>query len=271
MFLETAINALGVCSHITELSIQSPHRFDLNSIASNFPLLESFSNPGTRDTRSSRRATRIEPLRLLYDRFVPTDGPWLPLRSAETLTELSLRTGRDPVPGFVDTDAMAAFLNLKSLTLCSLTETLCEFTIGAPIQLEVFSINLIPRHVRIDRFVEMLRADCLCNLEILDIENWHDDTSDLYATERYWTAVFDAFTRTLSSVMEVQLSTPLHLEWCPYFGRMPDLKRLHWHGRMNPHFCGETSDPQGRIVGALEATFANFVEKPQVVVRYNLR
>jgi hypothetical protein len=51
--LETAINALGVCSHITELSIQSPHSIDLNLIAANLPLLESFSNPGTRDLRGT--------------------------------------------------------------------------------------------------------------------------------------------------------------------------------------------------------------------------
>jgi hypothetical protein len=269
--LDTAINALAACSHITKLSIPSPHAVDLSAIATNFPFLEDFSNPETGDLSGTLNPlARLRKLSVsAYESFAPTNRPWLPLRSAETLTELSFYNGGDPIPGFVDTDSLAVFLNLKSLILWPLTERLCEFIIRARIQLQTFEINLIQRHVRIDRFVRMLRADCLRNLETLDISNWHDDTSNHNSTERYWTAVFDAFTRTLPSVEEVQLTAPLHLEWCPYFARMSNLKILNWDGQTNPHFCGETWDPKGEMIKALDATFVNFVDKPKFVVHYD--
>ena len=199
---------------------------------------------------------------------VPNTKPWLPLRSAETLTELSLECSGVDIPTF-DTDSLDTFINLKSLNIGPLCDSVCDYIIRSRMQLDVFETELLRRLVSIDKFVDMLRAECLRNLKEFGLSNFHDrsKTSDTHATEKYWSLVLDAFTSMLPSVEEVQLGVPLHLKCCPYFARMVNLKLLNWDGSANPCFgCGRTNNPKAKIQKALNAAFANFMEKPQFAV-----
>ena len=115
----------------------------------------------------------------------------------------------------------------------------------------------------------MLGADCPRNLKEFGLSNFRDDTSDRRATEQYWSLISDAFTSMLPSVEEVQLGAPLLLQCCPYFTRMVNLKILNWDGSVNPYFGGgRTSSPTGKVKNALDAAFANFMEKPQFAVHF---
>ena len=113
-------------------------------------------------------------------------------------------------------------------------------------------------------FVDIIQVDCLRNLKEFGIAHFGHYKK---VTEQYWFRVFDTFTSTLSSVEQLQLNTPLHLEWCQYFARMSNLKILNWQGMINPD-CGfgRTGNPERKIVNELDATFVNFIEKPQFTV-----
>jgi len=50
---------------------------------------------------------------------------------------------------------------------------------------------------------------------------------------------------------------------------MGNLKILNWDGSPYPYFgCGNTTNPKPKIERALDAAFANFMEKPQFAVHY---
>jgi hypothetical protein len=201
---------------------------------------------------------------------IEPDRSWLPVGSAATLTQLHLECGPDlNMPVFFDIDSLRTFVNLKSLGLRPLTEALCEFLIGSQIQLNTFEIRLNQQYVRIPRFIDLLHAKCFQNLKELDISNFRDDSENLDATSQYWTLVFDAFTCLLPSVEEVQLDAPLHLKWCAYFARMPNLKILNWDGTANPVFgFGRKGNEEAKMVKKLNSTFANCVEKPEFAVHF---
>lgn len=166
-----------------------------------------------------------------------------------------------------DTDSLEAFINLKSLNIGPLYEGVCDFIIRAQIQLDVFETELLRQILPIDKFVDMLGAECLRNLKEFRLSNSHDRSSDIRTTEQYCSLVFDAFTSMLPSVEDVQLDAPLHLECCSYFARMVNLKSLNWDGSINRCFgCGMTNNPKEKIEKALDVVFAKFMEKPQFAV-----
>ena len=204
-----------------------------------------------------------------FDDEPPIPRRWLPLRSAETLTELSLECGPDVDTQIFDATSLERFVNLKTLHIGPLCDSIINFLIRAQIHLDVLETTLIRRHVPINRFVDLLGAESLRNLKELELSNRHDSTSDRAATEQYWALVFDAFTSMLPSVQEVQLDAPLHLKCCRYFTRMANLKILNWDGSTSPVFgCGRTNNPKPKITKALDSAFANFIEKPQFAVHH---
>ena len=267
--LHTAIDILAACSHITTLSIRLADSVDFNAIAASFPSLETLScSESSNFYGSLQQLDRLQTLVIqTWGDDSPHAPPWLPLRSAETLTKLSLKCGRVDIPS-LDTNSLNAFINLKSLNIGPLCDSVCDFIIRAPIQLDVFETELLRRDAPVDKFIDMLRAECLRNLKEFGLSNYHDDTSDHRAIEQYWSLVFDAFTSMLPSVEEVHLGVPLLLQCCPYFPRMANLKLLNWNGSLHPCFgCGRTSNPKEKIRKALDTAFANFMEKPQFAVR----
>jgi len=113
----------------------------------------------------------------------------------------------------IGSDRWQHCVNLKSFAIRPLTESICEFIIRAQIQLYFFEITIVERHAPIHRFVDMIQADCLRNLKEFGIAHFGHYKK---VTEQYWFRVFDTFTSTLSLVEQLQLNTPLHLEWCQY-------------------------------------------------------
>ncbi len=264
--LDIAIEKLAACSHITTLSIRLADDVNLDAIAASFPSLETLKCYETgRYYGSLQELNRLQILRVgTWSNDVSTTLlPWLPVNSAETLTELRLECGSVGNPVF-NTNSLDTFINLKSLDIGPLCESICDFIIRARIRLDIFETSIIRQHVPIDKFVDMLRAECLRDLKEFGLTNFHDDTSDRPATEHYWSLILDAFTSMLPSVEEVQLGVPLNLRCCPYFARMVNLKILNWDGTTNPYFgCGRGNDPKAKVQKALDAAFANFIEKPQ--------
>ena len=268
---DAAIDVIASCSHITKLSTRLANDVNLSKIAAYFPALETLSCRENNSFQGSLALLdRLRTLRLdYYDDKFPSPRRWLPLRSAETLTELSVQCGPDVDTQIFDTTSLLMFVNLKILHIRPLCDSIINFLIRAQIQLDVFETTLIRRYVAINRFVELLRAASLRNLKELELSNRHDDTSDRSATEQYWALVFDSFTSMLPSVQEVQLDAPLHLKCCRYFARMGNLKILNWDGSASPVFgCGRTNNPKAKIVKALDSAFANFMEKPLFAVHH---
>jgi len=222
-----AMKALAAYSHITKFSTHYTTTIDLSAIAALFPSLESLSCFETGNFKGSlEQLPHLHMLRLSsWDNTMHPNRPCLPLQSSQTLTELSLQYCMDVNIPFFDTDSLSAFMNLKSLAIRPLTESICEFIIRAQIQLYFFEITIVERHAPIYRFVDMIQADCLRNLKEFGIAHFGHYKK---VTEQYWFRVFDTFTSTLSSVEQLQLNTPLRLEWCQYFARMSNLKILNW-------------------------------------------
>src|SRR5271170_5591237 len=267
--LDIAIDTLAECSQITTLNIRLADTVHLIAIATSFPSLENLSCTETNHFHGSlQKLSRLQSLHIHI--HTPGDDelthPLLPLRSAETLTRLNLSGIDFP---FFDAEPLDAFINLKSLNIGPLCDSICDFIVRARIQLDVFETELLKQHAPIDIFVNMLRAESLRHLKEFGLSNWHEDNSDRHATERYWSLVIDAFTSMLPSVEEVQLDAPLHLKCCRHFARMVNLKILNWDGSPYPYFgCGTTKNPKPKIERALGAAFANFMEKPQFAVHY---
>ena len=97
LYVYAAIGALAVCPHITELSTRLADNINLSAIAASFPSLESLSCPETNNFYGSREQLgRLRILRVsAWKSAVPANQTWLPLRSTETLTQLSLEYGPD--------------------------------------------------------------------------------------------------------------------------------------------------------------------------------
>ena len=268
---DMAINAIASCSHITKLSTRLADGVNLSTIAASFPALETLSCRENNSFHGSLALlNRLRTLRLdFFDGDQPSPRLWLPLRSAETLTELSLQCGPDVDTQIFNTMSLDRFVNLKTLRIGPLCDSIIDSLIRGQIQLDVFGTTLIRRYVPINRFIDLLRAESLRNLKELELSDRHDDNSDRGATAQHWALVFDAFTSMLPSVQEVQLDAPLHLKCCQYFDRMVNLKLLNWDGSASPVFgCGRTNNPKAKIVKALDSAFANFMEKPQFAVHH---
>jgi hypothetical protein len=263
---DTAINAITSCSHITTLSTRSGYRLqalNLSKIAASFPALETLSCDKNNSFHGSLALLdRLRKLRLDYfDNQAPIPQRWLPLRSAETLTELTLRCGPYVDTQIFDITSLERFINLKTLHIGPLCDSIIDFVIRAQIQLDVFGTTLIRRNLPINRFVDLLRAESLRNLKKLKLSNY-DPSAHPVATEEYWALVFDAFTSMLPSVQGVELDAPLLLNCCPYFARMANLKILDWDGSSSSSaFSSERG--KAMITRALDSAFANFMEKPQ--------
>src|SRR5205814_2148330 len=129
---------LAACSHITKLSICLTDNVNFDAIAASFPSLETLSCSEMNHFYGLLRD--LNHLQILWVNAwgdnVPTALSWLPLRSAEMLSALNLNCGGVDVPIF-DTDSLDAFVNLKSLTIGPLCDSICDFIIRAQIQLEV--------------------------------------------------------------------------------------------------------------------------------------
>jgi F-box-like len=268
--LNVAIKNLALCSGITTLNTNLANDIDLDEIANSFPSLETLSLDQNGSCRGSLQ--RLSRLRKLHvddcDGNISDLSLYLPLNSAETLTELDLRCSNVGNPAF-DTSSLDAFINLKSLAIGPLCDGICDFIIRSQIQLDVFDATIVRRYLPIEKFVEMLRAQSLRNLKEFELSNWNDEISDRLAIKQYWFRIFDAFTSLLPSVEEVQLSAPLHLGICPLFARMVNLKLLNWDGTTHPVFgCRRRDDPKEMVKRALDATFVNFREKPLFAVHF---
>jgi hypothetical protein len=266
--LDIAFDTLSACDHVTELTIRLGYTIDLDLIAASFPSLEILNCFETNDYSGSlQELSCLQILRLDGgDNYISNMTTMLPLRAAETLTELRLDCATVDNPIF-DSEPLDAFINLKSLNIGPLCDSISDFIIRAKIRLDVFETSLIQEYAPIDKFVNMLQAESLRDIKEFGLTSRHDNTPSRSAIERYWSLVFDAFTSHLLSVEEVQLDAPLNLRCCPYFARMANLKILNWDGSINPYFgCGRSHDPKAMIAKALDKAFANFVEKPQFAV-----
>ena len=268
--LEIVMDILSQCEHVTTLNIRLGDNVNLDELAEAFPTLEVLNCSETNSYSGSLQ--ELGRLRKLYlgcwDDDVSTALSFLPLSSAETLTELTLDC-RNTDNSVFDTDSLDAFVNLKSLNVGPLCDSICDFIIRTKIRLNVFETSLIRQLAPMDKFSNMLRAECLRDLKEFGLSNRHDDNSDRLVTRRYWSHVFDVFTSILLSVEEIQLEAPLHLQCCQYFARMVNLKLLNWDGTTNPVFgCVRASPPEEQIKRALDTAFTNFREKPQFAVHF---
>lgn len=266
--LDIAIQNLAVCSGITTLNTNLANDINLSTIANSFHCLESLNLYQNGPCHGSLwRLHRLQKLRV--DDCVGNISDlyrYLPLHSIETLTELKIESINVGNSAF-DTSSLDMFINLKSLVIGPLCDSICDFIIRSQIHLNVFEVTILREYLPIDKFIEMLRAPSLRNVKEFGLSNWRDDTSDIHATEQFWSRIFDAFTSILLSVEEVQLSGPLHLGSCPLFARMVNLKLLNWDGTANPVFgCSRRDDPKEKVKKALNAAFVNFREKPQFAV-----
>jgi F-box domain len=268
--LQIAMDLLSECEHVTTLNIRLGDNVDLDELAEAFPTLEVLNFSETNCYSGSLQ--ELDHLRKLYlgcwDDDISTALSFLPLNSAETLTELTLNC-RDVDNPVFHTGSLDAFVNLKSLNIGPLCDSICDFIIRAKIRLDIFETSLIRQLVLIDKFSNMLRAECLRELKEFGLSSRQDENSDRRITRRYWSRVFDVFTSTLLFVEEVQLDAPLHLQCCQYFARMVNLKLLNWDGTIHPVFgCVRASPPDGQIMRALDKVFANCTEKPQFAVHF---
>jgi len=270
---DIAIELLSTCFHIVKLTIKAAYRVNLTKIASSFPFLEILDCGGLSQFDGSlQELDRLQRLRM---RVSLREGVrhWLPLQSTGTLTELNLNYG----PFRLDTDCfseMAAFINLKSLEIAPLLPTVCDILIHSPIKLDTFKVRIDPLRAPIDKVLDMLRADCFCNLKQVAFVDWSDefplDATQL-AAERFWSLALDSFTSLLSSVEKVLLNLPVCLEYCAYFSRMRNLKLLDWDASAECFPAGLDSmdseeEHKEKVEKALESAFSEFTEKPRFSV-----
>jgi hypothetical protein len=159
---------------------------DVGTIAASIPFLENLSGHDIFSFFGSlEQLSHLQILRLPALEIARRIGrPWLPLRSAETLIEVSLKCAPDVMP-FFDTDSLGIFVNLKSLSIEPLTERSCEFIIRSRIQLDVLRITLLWPYSPIHKVFDMLRADCLRNLKYLRLSEFFDDRSGFRALQQY--------------------------------------------------------------------------------------
>ena len=255
---ETAFEKLAVCSGVTKLTTELAVVVNLSTIAASFPLLEELETWTTfKYNGSSRGFTRLRKLGLENAPFLSL---WLPVNCMETLTELSLHYSGLDWP-FFDATNLEKCTNLKTLWVGPLSENFCDYIIRSPMQLDAFATNLRERHVPINKFRQMLHAGSLRNLKDFELTT-NFATSTTPDIEQYYFSVVDMFTSILCNVEEVRLDLPFHLGCCQYFGRMKNLKILHWDGTG----LQSTENSEMEINKALEAAFAEFVVKPRFAV-----
>ena len=295
--LDRAFEWLRECSHVTTLIIQSEYRVDLTGIAVSFPFLKTLICSPTDHFHGSLDlgppGQHIHRLRkLLLDLEGPHVGKfrhWLPLESAETLTELSLNCGPNVHISFFDIPSLDLFRNLKSLSIRPLSSPLSDFLVRSQARLETFNTTL-SRLVPIDVVRAMFQAPCLKTVKQFGLSNLHERymsshndyweaapstaemrAAELGAIEQFWSLVLDEFTSMLHCVEQLKLELPLHIECCAYFSRMRNLKLLDWDLGLLSHmdlgvamFDGNHRE---KVYRALETAFAAFVEKPRLKVR----
>ena len=137
--VKTAIRALAACLHIIKLSISLAKTVNLSAVAVSFASLEILNFYLVDNFRGSLgRLDHLHTLRVIGSQCgVPPNESWLPLQSVTTFTKLDVYYDTKI---FFNTDSLDAFVNLNSLSIGILTETLCEVINGAQIQLDVFKI-----------------------------------------------------------------------------------------------------------------------------------
>jgi len=291
--VDTAIDMLATCSYITTLCIDWGcigwrGSVNLSAIASSFPFLRTLSCPEARHFYGSLKQLSglwalnmgIRNMDIRNIDPPPTIQPWLPLRSTQTLIKLSLRCRYDHVPiSFFDLNSLYEFINLKYLQIEPLNPSICDFLLRSRCQLHVFELILHRPLAPIDIVISMFQASCLRTVKKFSISRSKSSSFDpdypryglsdteMHAGDDYWPLVFDAFTAMLTSVEEVQLVVPLHLDSCDLFTRMTNLKLLNWVGEQPCMSFGY--DPKAEVEKALEKAFGGFVEKPRFSVKFN--
>jgi len=223
------------CTRITKLVIHCwAGPVDLTEIASSCPFLETLtcSNPDANFFGSLERLNCLKTLHMDAREFEAI-GPWLPLQSTETLTELRLTCPRVDI-SFFDIPSLETFTNLTSLTIGPLNPALVKHLQHSPMTLETFKMEVRFQFAPIEIVRSVLQSPCLTNLkefgsstihkefECEDPPTTQDSALELYI-EDYWSLVFDAFTPILRSVERVHLNVPLQVDCCTYFARMKEI------------------------------------------------
>jgi len=276
--LDKAIEKVAACSHITTLIMRMGGSLDLNKIAASFPLLETLYCHCIKDFRGSlQQLAFLQSLSLRVDDIPNLHQPWLPLQSAKTLTELMLKCGPEADISFFDISSLDELTNLKFLEIGPLSPPICNYLLRSKTSLDIFATELFPRLAPIEKIREVFQATCLNNLREFALSTPLEDCSSRSET-CFHTApetkqdlflAFDAFTSMLSSVEKVQLSVPLaHIDCCPFFSRMTNLKLLTWYGAAYPTLGDDWESEQEKVEMSLGKAFEKFVEKPRFTVDF---
>jgi len=154
--IATAIELLSECPHITTFTTVLASSLNLTDIASSWPLLKELSCSETGHFSGSLE--NLAHLKVLCIKMwsntsasnLRTSRPWLPLASAETLTELTLYPDRQVDPSFFDVRSLSTFHNLVSLTIGPLSLELCTYLVTSQCRLEIFGTQLLRHHTPID-------------------------------------------------------------------------------------------------------------------------
>jgi hypothetical protein len=284
-FDNTIIN-LSECPNITILEICCGININLDIIATSLPSLKTLVFLHTKNWSGSlRELTRLQNLSFHgFSGSILNDCSELirslPFNSAQTLTHLELdfpNVADDPA---FNTEPLDSFLHLTSLMIGPLCPNICDFVIRSRICLTMFGASIIRNFLPIEKFRDMLGAQCLRHLKMLELSNWYDDcdSEDVVDPEEYYhylLHIFDAFTSILSFVEEVELNgVSWHLQCCRFFARMGNLKILRWFGSSLLGFedsllgfedeTVEEDEMVAIVEHALNEAFSNFAKKPKI-------
>jgi hypothetical protein len=269
-----AIEKLATCHHVTTLSLHLTDNVDLDAIAISFPSLEvlyfsqSLEYSGSLHNFNSLRIVSVES----WSIDISTMSTFLPLNCSETLTELAIEGGKISNPAF-DTRPLDTFVNLKSLAIDPLCDSICDYIVRAQIHLHSFQTSLIRRYVSVDKFFNMIHAQSLRTVKEFGLTNIHDRDAP-HGNEEYWKLIIDAVSCTLVSVEELILVAPLRTSWCPFFTRMRALTLLNWDitelyedGNTQRRQLRQVGSDEVRVRAAFEKAFVHFVVKPYLAIR----
>lgn len=179
--IATAIELLSECPHITTFTTVLASSLNLTDIASSWPLLKELSCSETGHFSGSLE--NLAHLKVLCIKMwsntsasnLRTSRPWLPLASAETLTELTLYPDRQVDPSFFDVPSLSTFHNLVSLTIGPLSPELCTYLVTSQCRLEIFGTQLLRYHTPIDMVRSMVQAPCLQTVKRFCLSDLDDE------------------------------------------------------------------------------------------------
>ena len=149
--------------------------------------------------------------------------------SAATLTSLEVLNCNRMSTGSYRLKPLKLFANLTQIKMLPLCKDFCDLLIAASCRLTTFAVmfevlgNLLPKYVR------MLEAPSLSQLENLIIYFASDDRD--VPLERYissWTQILDAVVSHQQSVKYLELHSIIEGSWCSHFARLANLKSLRW-------------------------------------------